>query len=253
MTIPALRFEPIDHSPAYRRVADAIETKILSQELKPGDALPAEIALAAQFGVHRSTMREAIRELESQGLIGRAPGAKRLQVTRPQGSRISADMSRALSLHSVTFLELWEGMMAIGPAAASAAARRRSATQLGQLRRSVAQFREAGRDTATAIRAETDFFAAVSAASGNRVFVFAQDALNSLLAPSLLQMIDKVPQARQRIGTAQTRILEAIVERRAEDAAAWMTRHVKDFKRGYELAKIPLQAPARGASRRASN
>ena len=41
--------------------------------LRTGDALPSETDLARQFGVNRSTVREAIRELETHGLLGRGP------------------------------------------------------------------------------------------------------------------------------------------------------------------------------------
>ena len=76
-------FEPIEPQPAYGRVAAAIEQKILNRSLSKGDALPSETELARQFGVNRSTVREAVRRLESSGLVGRATGSKRLRVTRP--------------------------------------------------------------------------------------------------------------------------------------------------------------------------
>src|SRR5258708_10240964 len=89
--------------------------------------------LARQFGVNRSTIREAIRELETHGLLGRVRGEKRLRVTRPEPRRVSSGVSRALALHDVTFLELWEAMMAIEPVAAQYAASRRNPPQLQTL------------------------------------------------------------------------------------------------------------------------
>jgi DNA-binding FadR family transcriptional regulator len=49
-----------------------------------------------------------------------------------------------------------------------------------------------------------------------------------------------VPQARSRILVAQRCILEAISQRKPDEAEAWMRRHVEDFRRGYELAGIAL-------------
>src|SRR5688500_1824535 len=80
---PSTMFEPVEREPAYTRVSAAIEAKILSRALRDGDVLPAEVDLAQQFRVHRSTVREALRHLESAGLITRPPGAKRMQVSRP--------------------------------------------------------------------------------------------------------------------------------------------------------------------------
>ena len=228
-------FEPLDDHPAYRQIANVIEQRIVGRSLRTGDPLPSESDLARQFGVNRSTIREAIRELETQGLLGRGRGEKRLRVTRPEPRHISSGVSRALALHDVTFVELWEAMMAIEPAAAQYAASRRTAAQLQMLARTCARFRRDAADTA-AVRAVADFFTAVAAASGNQVLALSQAPLNLLLAPTLTQLIDRVPQARTRIGQAQSRITSAIKLRRSEVARTWMEKHIRDFKRGYELA-----------------
>ena len=68
-----------------------------------------------------------------------------------------------------------------------------------------------------------------------------QAPLNELLVPILTRMIDAVSQSRTRIATAQAAIVMAVTKRRREDARSWMEKHIRDFKRGYELAGIPLQ------------
>jgi DNA-binding FadR family transcriptional regulator len=134
----------------------------------------------------------------------------------------------------VTFLELWEAMMAIEPAAAQYAAARRSAAQLQDLARASARFGRAP-DTAAAVAAVVDFFTAVAAASGNQVLALSQAPLNLLLAPTLTRMIDTVPQARARIQTAQRKIIDAIKLKKSEQARNWMEKHIQDFKRGHDL------------------
>ncbi|HET7756088.1 MAG TPA: hypothetical protein VFK87_02440, partial [Steroidobacteraceae bacterium] len=62
-----------------------------------------------------------------------------------------------------------------------------------------------------------------------------------LLEPSLRVMIDKVPQARSRIATAQRHLLAALANRDAQAAHDWMARHIRDFRRGYELAGVDLE------------
>ena len=229
-------FEPLDDHPAYRQIANVIEQRIVERSLRTGDPLPSETDLARQFGVNRSTVREAIRELETHGLLGRSRGEKRLRVTRPEPRHVSTGVSRALALHDVTFLELWEAMMAIEPAAAQYAASRRTAAQLQALIRAGARFSRNTPDTAAAVGAVVDFFTAVAAASGNQVLALSQSPLNLLLVPTLTQLIDRVPQARGRIREAQSRITSAIKLRHSEIARTWMEKHIRDFKRGYELA-----------------
>ncbi|MGA2344126.1 MAG: GntR family transcriptional regulator [Steroidobacteraceae bacterium] len=236
---PSDLFEPLDDQPAYRQIANVIEQRIVDRALKAGDPLPSETDLARQFGVNRSTVREAIRELETQGLIGRVRGEKRLRVTLPEPGRVSSGVSRALALHDVTYLELWEAMMAIEPAAAGYAAARRSPAQLQLLVRTSARLRDDHLGTAAAVSAVVDFFTAVAAASGNQVLALSQAPLNLLLAPTLTQIIDRVPQARARIRDAQAKITGAVKQKRSEDARSWMEKHIRDFKRGYELA-FPL-------------
>jgi DNA-binding GntR family transcriptional regulator len=53
-------------------------------------------------------------------------------------------------------------------------------------------------------------------------------------------MIDRVPQGRSRILVAQRCIVEALRKSDPVEAASWMTRHVQDFRRGYEIAGIAL-------------
>jgi GntR family transcriptional regulator, transcriptional repressor for pyruvate dehydrogenase complex len=236
-------FQPLDDHPAYRQIADLIEQRIVGRSLRTGDALPSELDLARQFGVNRSTVREAIRALETQGLLGRGRGKKRLCVTRPEPRRISSGVSRALALHDVTFLELWEAMMAIEPAAAEYAAARRSAAQLQALVRAAARFKRAAADTEAGVAAVVGFFTAVAAASGNQVLALSQAPLNLLLAPELTRIIDRVPQARARIQEAQAKITAAIRQRRSDTARAWMEKHIRDFKRGHELKKGVIDEP----------
>ncbi|MFF3059396.1 GntR family transcriptional regulator [Streptomyces sp. NPDC057909] len=55
--------------PASRRIAEALRSAIESGELRAGDKLPSERALAEQYGAARNTAREAVRLLSEQGLV----------------------------------------------------------------------------------------------------------------------------------------------------------------------------------------
>jgi DNA-binding FadR family transcriptional regulator len=241
---PGDLFEPVEREPAYTRVCSAIETKILARELRDGDVLPPEVELARQFQVHRSTVREALRQLESAGLVRRPPGAKRLLVSRPHTSKVVRGMKHALVLHDVKFVDVWEAMMVIEPEVAALAAVRRDEATMAALVLAHERFlaSPAG-DAAGAVVAVEEFFELIGMCAHNHVLVLAKHSLTMALGPSLAKMIDKVPQARARITDAQRRIIAALRGKDATEARRWMARHVRDFKRGYEFAGISPDTP----------
>ena len=236
-------FDPVERSPAYTKVSAAIEQKILTRALRGGDVLPAETDLAEQFRVHRSTVREALRQLESAGLVSRPPGAKRMVVSRPEVSKVASGMRHALVLHEVSFVDVWEAMMVIEPEVAALAAVRRTQADLAALARASEAFRDSPEGDPDAVNIVATFFELLGAASRNQVLVLAKQSLTEALAPSLARMIDSVPQARARIADAQRRIVIAVRDKNADEARKWMSKHVRDFRRGYEVAGISPDTP----------
>ena len=69
--------------PGYRLIAADLRAKIEQGELQPGDALPSEAELTAQYGVSRGTTRQAFLELQAAGLIDAVQGKGRF-VRGPQ-------------------------------------------------------------------------------------------------------------------------------------------------------------------------
>ena len=68
---------PIVLSSMHEEVQKRIKEYILSNKLRPGDSLPSEPQLAKQLGVSRTVVREAVRSLESLGVIRSRRGAGR--------------------------------------------------------------------------------------------------------------------------------------------------------------------------------
>jgi DNA-binding FadR family transcriptional regulator len=240
-------FEPLDHAPAYARLAESIRARILGRELEPGSALPTETELARQFAVNRSTVREALRNLQSAGLLERRGGGKKLFVSRPTVSAVGGGLSEALSLHDARFADVWEALLAMEPAIAAAAARRREASQVEELATLARQFAAADLPAGEAVDKVGMFFRAVGRASGNPVFVIANEPLVQLVEPGLAIIIDRVPQARRRIAGAQAALVDAIRRRASGTAATWMRRHVEDFRRGFDAAGLPLDTIVSGS------
>ena len=243
----SVEFDQLLLEPAYRKVAGAIGQRILDRRLSEGERLPPETELARQFGVNRSTIREALRELESSGLVSRRPGSKRMSVSRPQHGAVAEGISRALVMHNVTFFEVWEALTVIEPPIAEAAARSRTNEDLTRALEVCRLFVNDNLNTARAVHHVAEFFRCVGRATHNQVLGLAQEPLLQLLVPSLRVMIDKVPQARARIAAAQQHLYAALKSRDAQDARDWMARHIRDFRKGYELARIEPQLPVTGS------
>jgi GntR family transcriptional repressor for pyruvate dehydrogenase complex len=77
----------------YQYVAERIARAIASGVYKPGDRLPAERELAAQYDVSRPTVREAIIALEIDGLVEVRVGSGVYVINRaPRGSPVERDI-----------------------------------------------------------------------------------------------------------------------------------------------------------------
>lgn len=81
--LPGVFFNPF---PKYLQVRDILIRR-LQHELSPGDEFPSEHALCAEFGVSRKTIREALRGLEADGLIGRHRGHRTVVLRRAEEKR----------------------------------------------------------------------------------------------------------------------------------------------------------------------
>ena len=233
-------FDQIRVEPAYRKVADALIGRIVDRTLRDGDRLPGEVELARQFGVNRSTVREAMRELESAGLVGRRRGTRRMVVTRPGRELVAGGVSRALMLHDVSFVDVWEALNVLEPPMAASAAARHLLADVTELETIARDYTLDHASAGRAIAHVVAFFRSIGEATHNPALILAQEPLIQLLAPSLAAVIDKVPQARARIATAQRHLCAAIKARDAAVAQDWMGKHIRDFRRGYELAGIDM-------------
>lgn len=124
---------------AYEQVYDQLRAMILSGELTLGQRLPSEVALSAEFGVSRGTIREALRLLVAENLIRTAKGAGGGNfVTMPTVDHISEFIKRNIELlsqtHHVTLREFLEARQLIEIFAVRQAAVRRTETELEALR-----------------------------------------------------------------------------------------------------------------------
>ena len=235
-------FRRLNAEPAYKAVSAMIERAILDGSLSPGTALPTEQDLSERFGVHRSTVREAIRQVEQEGLLQRREG-RRLFVCLPGVQDLAPRATRLLLLQQTTFQELWELAMSLEPLAARMAAQRAEAHDLQQLRDNIDASEKAAQDDATQVRLDVEFHALVGRASHNRALMLAREPVGLLYSPTLIQIFARLPQARARNLAAHRRIVDALALRDAEAAAEWTRKHMVDFQRGFALAGLDMATP----------
>ena len=116
-------------------IADRIRGQIARGELAAGDRLPPEDELMAALGVARTTVREALRILESEGLLvvrrGRGGGPR---VSTPTIDGVARGFAILLQLDEVTMVDLYQAREIIEPELAATLARNRSPADVDALR-----------------------------------------------------------------------------------------------------------------------
>jgi len=227
--------------PAYRVVSDHLRQRIVGGDIAPGQALPIEADLSTHYGVHRSTLREALRQLEQDGLVQRM--GKRLVVTVPQQSDLTRTAERALQLQQVTFREVWEVASTIEPLCARLAAERISDEELVRLQANLAQTAELVAQGQSPVQATIQFQSLVAEAARNQALLLARAPVSLLMLAGYAAIAPRLPQSGARLLEAHQHVLESLRQRDAESAVAWTRRHLADHRRGFEVAGLDMDAP----------
>jgi GntR family transcriptional regulator, transcriptional repressor for pyruvate dehydrogenase complex len=231
-------FEQAERALAYRTVSQVIRAAILDGRLKQGDLLPVEQDLAEQLGVTRSTISEGLRVLENAGLVERGR-RRRLQVALPSQKAVGSAMHDALVLQRITYRDLWEVLQAIEPMAAELAAQRATPHALNALRNNLRATAEVIDDPGGLSAADVDFHSLVAEITGNHALLLARSMLGSLFYPAYGEVIRRLGPGR-RLLAAHTNVVDAIDRGDAALAAEWMSKHIRDFRRGCDIAGIDL-------------
>ena len=225
---PSLRIAhaPVDRRRTYDLVADRLLDMIAAGGHAPGTALPTERELAAAFAVGRSSVREALRMLESQGVIVAASGT----------SFVVADAARPLrrSLHVVMSLrqapplrELFELRRIVECEAAALAAERHRGEHLDRMDATVEEM-VAGlaENRADAfIDADIRFHLAVSEATGNGLLAETMEAIRDVLRTALAAIFE-VPGSAGRAIDEHRAIRTAIAAGDADEARRATRAHL---------------------------
>ena len=224
-----------DQRLAYEVVADRLRKMILDGR-RANDRLPTESELCEKFGVSRSTIREALRTLASQGLItthrGVTGGSRIVQLRHQDvGDMLTQSLTVLTRTDGCSVAELLEARELLEIPAARAAAARRDEQQLEAMGATLRAL--AGRSGAQTFEANRAFHAAILDATGNRLLQLMTEPLNRILQTRFLR--DRATPAFWKVVTADHRaILRAIAAQDEDAAASTMAAHLTHLRTTYE-------------------
>lgn len=217
-------------------LAQRIVRDVVHQGLAAGSVLPTERHMAATYQVGRSTLREALRLLELQGVLTFRLGPHGGPVLNdPDAGHVAHTLTLLAQLSGTPFRSVLEVRAAIEPLATRLATERVDPGTLSEIAGTVDTMRRAPSGDATFWHANKRFHALIAEASGNLVL--------SLVVDSLLGITDSEAvgvgypeKCRGTMLNAHKRIYQAIVDGYPETAAALMLEHITDYERHAERA-----------------
>jgi GntR family transcriptional repressor for pyruvate dehydrogenase complex len=234
---------PIERRKTYELVADRLTEEISSRTLSEGDLLPPERELVASFGVGRSSVREALRMLESRGLIeSRGNGTF---AVAPLRNPLNHGLHLLLASDEADTAELFEVRRILEGETAALAATRRTQSDLRRMASAVAAMEEGLADEATFIDADLRFHLTLAEATRNRVVTHLMHAIRELLHRSLSSAYH-IPGSPERAIELHRLILEAIQEKHPEEARQRMQEHVSRVERDIRGAQTNDRRRRRG-------
>lgn len=244
-----------------RRLADDIvaqlEAMILEGTFKIGERLPAERALAEQFGVSRPSLREAIQKLVAKGLLVSRHGGGTF-VAETLGSTFSDPLLQLLENNEEAQRDLLEFRHTLEGSCAYYAALR--ATELDRQRlREAFEALQACYDRDSASRAEegaadANFHLAIAEASHNAVLLHTMRGLFDLLKRNVVTNIGGMyalrDETRQMLMEQHRELYETIMARQAEKARQVIHRHIDYVQEVLAEGREEAQRLARAQRRR---
>lgn len=224
MAFPASNIEPPVRRNLAQAVAEQLMVLITSGQLKPGDRLPSETELKAQFNVGRSTIREALNGLVLIGAIEVRHGQGAVVVGAPERELSGLDSALRRGLNS----ELLEAREVMEIAIARFAAERGGDEDFQGLAQVLDEADAQVREHGTAIEQSTAFHLLLADAAGNRIF---SEFVRSIM-PLLEQRGDELrEEGYPEWEIAAHRVVyDAVASGDGERAARAMARHLQDMR-----------------------
>ena len=221
-------FQPVKKTRVYEEIVVKVKEMIEQGRLKSGDQLPGERELSEVFHVSRSSVREALRSLESKGYLESRQGDGTYIASNPVESLVSP-LASVIFSEKDSQMELFEMRRLIEPQLAYLAAERATEEEIAQMEESLLLQEQAIAKGETGTETDKAFHYLMAKATNNKVLLRLADYMRDLLADSR----DKYLQVEGRPEKSIARhrqVLDAIKARDRELAAQVMLDHVLDIE-----------------------
>lgn len=225
-----VQLAPMQVPKASDVLADDLRERILRGDFPEGTALPHERELVAQTGMSRTTVREALRILEVQGLVmmrtGRSGGAF---AQRPGKESVANSVSLLIRGRQIRIPALLETREAIEPHCAQLAATYRTRADLDALERANDAIAVDTGSLADFLQANVDWHVGVAVASHNELLTGFMMALSRAIYASTNTQGFIDAEVRRTTIHAHRTITDAIRNQDPEAAVRRMQRHVHTY------------------------
>ena len=194
---------------------------IVAGELAEGTTLPNEAELTDQFGVSRTSLREAMQYLAAIGMVRSRTRAGTIVLHRENWNYLDPlvlDVMLTIGGDEAFYTSLIDARQLLEPAAAEHAATKASAKQLARIAQAFEDMVDANaRDNEEWSRADLEFHTAIINASGNWVYRQFASAIRAALLASF-RLTNRASQSHEQAIQKHQDVLEAIRMRKPHDA-----------------------------------
>ena len=219
----------------HEDVFNQIRQLIKEGRLRARDQLPSERELADTFKVSRTSVREALRALETQGLIVSRTGAGNFVADLPVESLIGP-LARLLIGEKRALADVFEMRKLIEPQIAALAAERASRKDISQLKRIVAKQADAVSRGETGVEADAELHLSISHATRNQALQKLVSGFMEMLSRSREESLQTDKRRASSIATHR-RIISAIERHYRSKARSEMLRHIEQVEESVLLSK----------------
>ena len=211
----------------YESIVQQLDVLIRQGELEHGARLPSERAMAERFKVSRSSVREAIRSLELQGLVVTKRGSGTFINTQDLESVVALLASTLSSGPGAmdTLDDIFEMRHVLEPQIAAMAALRASPEEIARLAEILEEQERQIAKGETGVDADTAYHFALATATHNAALVKVVSAVEDILSRSRNQTL-QTPGRPSLSLASHRRILESIKAGDSEEARRAMDHHL---------------------------